>query len=151
MSERLERFVALSALLTGFNQVQLWGSGIAGEHLQVLDEILSADVVDDLIEVFQRLPAEDGRENAVAAIILGDPRLGPVARNLIILWYSGVWTQLPPAWREAFGASPLDTTRVTSGAAYQSGLQWAVAGAHPPGAKHQGFGSWALEPKRRRA
>jgi hypothetical protein len=151
MSERLESFVALSALLTGFSEVQLWGSGIAGEHLAVLDAVLPADIVSDLIDAFERLPADDARETAIATTILADPRLGPIARNLIVLWYSGIWTQLPAAWREAYGASPLDVTRTTSGAAYRAGLQWAVAGAHPPGAKHQGFGSWALEPKRRRA
>ena len=151
MSERLESFVALSSLLTGFDEVRLWGSGVAEEHLNVLDDVVAADVVSGLIAAFERLPTDSGRENAAAATILGDPRLGPVARNLIVLWYSGVWTQLPAAWREAYGASPLDTTRVTSGAAYRAGLQWPVAGAHPPGASHQGFGSWALEPKRRRA
>lgn len=150
MSEQLESFVALSALLTGFSKVQLRGSGVAEQHLGVLNEVLATDVVTDLLGAFDRLP-EDGRESAMAATILGDARLGPVARNVILLWYSGVWTQLPAAWREAFGASPLDTTRATSGDAYRSGLQWVVAGAHAPGANHQGFGSWALEPKRRRA
>lgn len=151
MSERLNSFVALSAVLTGFKELQLWGSGVAEEHLGVLDEVLAAVIVSDLIDVFERLPSGHERGDALAAMILGDARLGPVARNLIVLWYSGVWTQLPAAWREAYGASPLDTTRTTSGEAYRAGLQWAVAGAHPSGASHQGFGAWALEPKRGRA
>lgn len=142
MRERLESFVSLSAALTGFTEVRLWGSGVAGEHLAVLTEVVPADVVDDLL---------DWTDGPDASAILGDPRLGPVARNLIVLWYSGVWTQLPAAWREAYSASALDTTHTTSGAAYRAGLQWVVAGAHPPGASHQGFGAWTLEPKRRQA
>jgi hypothetical protein len=151
MGDQLEGFVALSSLLTGFSAVQLRGSGVAEQHLSVLNDVLGTHVVRDLLDAFEKLPDGDGRESAVAVTILGDARLGPVARNVILLWYSGVWTQLPAAWREAFGASPLDTTRTTSGDAYRSGLQWVVAGAHAPGANHQGFGSWALEPKRRRA
>ena len=142
MHERLESFVELSVVLTGFTGVQLWGSGVAGEHLAVLAEVVPDDVVSDLLDM------PGGRD---VAAILGDPKLGPVARNLIVLWYSGVWIQLPATWREAYGASPLDMTHTTSGAAYRAGLQWVVAGAHPPGASHQGFGAWTLEPKRRQA
>ena len=142
MRERLESFVALSAALTGFTEVRLWGSGVAGEHLAVLTEVVPADVVADLL---------DGTDGPDATAMLGDARLGPVARNLIVLWYSGVWMQLPATWRDAYGASSRDTTHTTSGAAYRAGLQWVVAGAHPPGASHQGFGAWSLEPKRRQA
>ena len=50
MRERLESFVALSAALTGFTEVRLWGSGVAGEHLAVLTEVVPADVVADLLD-----------------------------------------------------------------------------------------------------
>lgn len=151
MSERLESFIALSAFLTGFDEARLWGTSLVEEHLNVLDDVLTARVVDELLGAFQRLPAGDQHAKAVEAIVLGDPKLGPIARNLIVLWYCGTWTQMPMEWRIAYGASPLDTTRTTSGAAYRGGLQWVAAGGHPPGASHQGFGSWALEPKRRPA
>jgi hypothetical protein len=70
-----------------------------------------------------------------------------VARNLILVWYCGTWTALPDGWREAYGTSPLDTDRVLSAEAYQAGLQWVAAGAHPAGALQQGYGAWSAEPK----
>ena len=150
MDGQLKRFIGLSALLTGFREVQLSGTEVAGDYLETLRSVLPPDVLNDLLTAFARLPAE-GREKAAATTILGDPKLGPVAKNLIMLWYTGVWNQLPDIWRRANGASAKDVTHLVSGAAYRSGLQWVVAGAHPPGASHQGFGSWSLEPKRRQA
>ncbi|WP_341486581.1 hypothetical protein [Pararhizobium sp. A13] len=145
MTERLARFVALSALLTGFNAVRLHGSGMAEDYLSLLDRIVTIPTVDDLLDTLERLPV-DHEGDRLEAAILEDVRFGPIARNLIILWYCGTWSQLPAAWRAAYGESPLDTTHVVSGAAYQAGLQWVAAGAHPAGAKQQGFGAWALGP-----
>lgn len=150
MDGQLKRFIGLSALLTGFKEVQLTGTEVAEDYLATLRAILPADILADLLAAYARLPAE-GRERAAASTILGDPKLGPVAKNLILLWYTGVWNQLPDIWRRANGASEKDVTHLVSGAAYRSGLQWVAAGAHPPGAAHQGFGSWSLEPKGRRA
>ncbi|MFC5353965.1 hypothetical protein [Azospirillum himalayense] len=150
-SGRLDGFVGLSALLTGFDAVQLLGTGLAAEYLAVLDAVLPEDVVGDLMSAYRQLPRGPERERTAQAEILGAPRLGPVARNLIVLWYCGTWTQLPAAWRAAFGASPLDTSRVVSSAAYQAGLQWLAAGAHAAGANPQGYGAWALGPKGARA
>ena len=147
MSDRLHRFIALSAALTGFDAIHLLGSGVAEEHLAVVDAILPAAVVADLLAAFEGQMVGGDGQAAAAATLVADPRLGPVVKNIIVLWYSGTWTQLPSAWRDAYGAAPLDTTRTTSGAAYRAGLQWLVAGAHAPGAAHQGFGAWALEPK----
>lgn len=149
MGGQLERFVALSALLTGFREVQLSGTEVAQQHLDVLRGALPAEIVDDLFTAFNKLPAGDVREKAVATTIIGDPKLGPVAKNIILLWYTGVWNQMPDIWRRANGASTKDVTHLPSGAAYRAGLQWIAAGAHPPGASHQGFASWALEPRRR--
>lgn len=146
-SGRLDDFVGLSTLLTGFDAVHLLGTGLAAEYLAVLGAVLPEDVVGDLMSAYRQLPRGPERERAAEAEILGDPRLGPVARNLIVLWYCGTWTQLPPAWRAAFGVSPLDTSRVVSAAAYQAGLQWLAAGAHAAGANPQGYGAWAIGPK----
>ncbi|CDM60268.1 MULTISPECIES: hypothetical protein [Rhizobium] len=151
MSDRLASFIALSALLTGFNAVKLRGTGMGEDYQSLLDQIVSIGTVDDQLSSIEPLPSGHEGKRPTTEEILEDPRLGPIARNLIILWYSGSWPQLPAAWRVAFGASPMDTTHVVSGAAYQAGLQWAAAGAHPAGAKPQGFGAWSLEPQGRRA
>ena len=147
MSDRSDLFLGLSALLTGFSRVQLLGTGVADEYLRTLRETLPADVLDGLLDTYERLPAGDQREAAISSEILGDSRLGPVARNLILLWYCGSWTALPDDWRRTYGTSALDTDRVISAASYVAGLQWVAAGAHPVGARQQGFGAWALAPE----
>ena len=133
MSEPLERFVALSAALTGFRAVDLHGTGQARAHYDLLVSVAGEDLT-------ARLLASD------AADALTDPDLGPLARNLIVLWYLGQWDQLPRGWRERNGASPADTARVASAAAYRAGLVWPAIGTHPTSAKPPGFGSWATRP-----
>ena len=148
MQKRTDQFLGLSAVLTGFGRLQLLGTAMTSEYLRTLDAILPAGLLDELLAVYERLPTGADREAAVAAQILDDPKLGPVARNLILLWYCGAWTTLPDAWRAAYGVSPLDKNHVVSAEAYQAGLQWVVAGAHPAGAQQQGFGAWSLAPER---
>jgi hypothetical protein len=147
VSERADVFLGLSALLTGFDHVQLLGSGMTDSYLQTLEDVLPEDVLTDLLRAYEALPADDGREAAVVRYILRSARLGPVAQNLMILWYCGTWTALPDDWRAAHGSSPLDIDRVISPEAYVAGLQWVAAGAHPIGARQQGFGAWALAPE----
>jgi hypothetical protein len=154
---RTEGFLELSRCLTGFGRVQLIGTGLTATYLRTLDAILPGGVLDELLDAFRRLPAgtdrdgtdRDGtdRDTAVEATILADPRLGPVARNIILLWYRGTWSALPAEWRAAYGASPLDTDHVVSAESYQGGLQWVAAGAHPAGARQQGYGAWAVAPE----
>jgi hypothetical protein len=141
--ERTDRFTELSSFLTGYGRVELLGTGLAGLYLKTLDTVLPAEVVDELLDAFAALPA--GR--AGGETILDDPKLGPVARNVILLWYCGTWAALSDAWRAAYGSSPFDTTRVISAEAYQGALQWAAAGAHPAGARQQGYGAWSLPPE----
>jgi len=130
-----ERFLRLSSTLTGFNRVELLGTGVADVYLRALEDVLPADVL-------ERLLAGDADPDGV----LADPALGPPARNLILMWYCGTWTPLPDDWRAAHGASELDTHRVISPDGYVAGLQWVAAGAHPVGARQQGFGAWAVPP-----
>jgi hypothetical protein len=151
LDDRTDRFLDLSECLTGFGRVRLIGTGLAGAYLGVIAAILPDGVLDELLDAFGRTPAGSGREAAVGSAILADPKLGPVARNVILLWYRGTWSALPPDWRAAFGASPLDTDHVVSAEAYQAGLQWAAAGAHPAGALQQGYGAWSAAPQGSRA
>ncbi|HVQ89924.1 MAG TPA: hypothetical protein VMU51_02705 [Mycobacteriales bacterium] len=144
---RTEEFLALSELLTGFGRVWLAGTGQTDSYLSVLDAVLPPGVLDELLTAARGLPRGADREAAVGPAILADPKLGPVARNVILLWYRGSWTALPAEWRAAYGTSPLDTDHVVSAPAYQAGLQWIAAGAHPAGALQQGYGAWAAAPE----
>jgi hypothetical protein len=144
---RAEAFLALSEVLTGFGRVQLAGTGQTDSYLRVLDAVLPAGLLDELLGAAGSLPGGTGRGAAVRPAFLDDPKLGPVARNIILMWYRGTWTALPEEWRAVYGTSPLDTDHVVSAPAYQSGLQWVAAGAHPAGALQQGYGAWAEAPE----
>lgn len=147
MNGRSELFLDLSALLTGFDRTQLLGTGVIDEYTHALETVLPAGVLEELLTAYERLSAADGQGAAVASEILDDTKLGPVARNVILLWYLGAWAGMPDDWRSAYGSSSLDQHHVISAAAYQAGLQWVAAGAHPAGSAAPGFGSWAAPPQ----
>jgi len=144
--ERIESFLGLSVLLTGFSRIELLGTGMTADYLSTLEATLPTSVCDLLLNTWDALHTNKDAE-AVAGQILHDSKLGPVAQHLILLWYCGTWTALPDAWRSAYGASPLDVSRVVSAEAYQAGLQWIAAGAHAPGSRQQGFAAWSLPPE----
>jgi hypothetical protein len=132
MQNRFERFLGLSAVLTGFSRIELLGTGMAGEYLRTIDAVTPASLLDELMAAYERLPAGAAHEAVPPCGTLDDPKLESLAEGLILLWY--------------LGTSPSDRTRVVSAEAYQAGLQWVVAGAHPPGAQQQGFGAWSFAP-----
>ena len=134
MDARATRFLEISAELTGFCRVELAGTGMTDDYLAALDAVLPAGLVDRLLAAPRPSQPVD------------DAELGPVARNVILLWYRGAWSALPQDWRAAHGASPNDKDHVVSAAAYRAGLQWAAACAHPAGAAPQGYGAWAAPP-----
>jgi hypothetical protein len=145
MPPRLHLFVDMSAALTGFSPIQLHGTGMVANYLAELDAILSEGLVDELLSAFPRPADESGAvEPGAVDAVLDHPVWGPPARAITVMWYCGTWTQLPDAWRVEHGAAARDTNHVVSAAAYQAGLQWVAAGAHPIGARQQGFGSWSF-------
>lgn len=142
-------FYALSRELTGFDELALRGTGRGEEYAAELDRILPPGSRLALLEAYrQALEAyPDDPELGIQVEILSDPKLGPVARNLIFMWYTGSWQQMPDGWRAAYGKSPADTPHMVSAEAYRQGLVWEAIGAHPAGAKQQGYGSWAFPPR----
>ena len=147
----IARFVAASAALTGFTPAELWGTGMVDTYLDTVFDIIGEGhteaVLTTTAAVAERA-APDRLDDELRLRVLDDPRLGPPARAITMLWYSGMWVQLPPQWRDAHGASVLDANRVISAQAYTEGLVWLAAGAHPQGAKPTGYGSWSLPPDR---
>ena len=144
MKSRSQSLVEFSAALTGFSPVLLRGTGMTQQYLQKIESIVPEGLLDRLFDNFQNASDNSARHDLTA--ILHDSDLGPVARAIAVLWYCGAWTELPEEWRARNGAVPGDTTGVVSGAAYQAGLQWTVVGAHPAGARQQGFGAWSVAP-----
>jgi hypothetical protein len=113
---------------------------------------LTAIPLEGPVAAFAETQAAKGGEAAsldreIRVTILGDEMLGPVARNLIKLWYVGSWYQMPSDWRETHGGAESDCDFVVSPAAYTEGLLWPAIGANPQGAKPHGYGMWALPPR----
>lgn len=144
-------FVALSVVLTGFDDAELWGTGMVDPYLGWLLSVVGDRHIGALLTTARRILDEcgddlDAAERLVAIDILADATLGPLARNLVVLWYLGQWNQLPADWRNRNGASANDTTCIVSPAAYVNGLVWKALGTHAPAAQQPGYGSWALPP-----
>lgn len=146
-----QRFVALSVVLTGFDDAELWGTGMVDPYLDWLRSVVGDQRTGDLLSASQAtIDAAGGKPAVLERLflinILEDDALGPLARNLIVLWYLGQWNQLPADWRDLHGASALDQTCIISPDAYVQGLAWKAIHTHPTGAKMPGYGSWALPP-----
>lgn len=150
-SPRLATFLDLSVVLTGFDEFTLLGAGVAESYLTAAESRIGAANVDALLAAYGVIagatvgdPAV--RDARVRRDILGDERLGPIARGFLKLWYFGTWYALPESWQQTYGPAPDDRTYVVSTTAYVEGLLWRAIGAHPAGAKAPGFGSWAEPP-----
>jgi hypothetical protein len=150
--DRLRAFVELSSALTGFSAFELQGTGQAEAFCSTVAGIAGDEVLGALLDAFGRVRAEAGEdrvalEPGIRREILSDLRLGPVARNVIKLWYVGTWYELPPVWVDAYGASDENITFGISPEAYTESLLWPAVGANPPGAKGPGYASWTGPPR----
>jgi hypothetical protein len=145
--DALAEFVTISALLTGFRVIDLEATGQTRHHFELVRERAGHRALNRLCACAAQLPDQPAsQEDWVRANILPDSCLGPLARNLMKLWYLGIWYGMPGPWRHAAGGAAVDESRVASAEAYEEGLVWAAIGAHPPGAKPTGFASWTLAP-----
>lgn len=143
----MERFLAFSAEITGFSVFRLRGTGQAQEYYDEINRIVTQEF-SELLDRYHALGSSDatGRESQLRREIFGDPKFGPIARNIIKVWFVGIWYELPRIWRETYGVRPEDQTHMISSRAYREGLLWPNAGIHPPGAKAPGYGSWVEPP-----
>jgi hypothetical protein len=151
-TDRRAEFLALSATLTGFSVFRLEGTGQTDAYFRTVCDVTGEPTVDALLAAHRRVADAAGGDQAaldrgLRRGLLSDAKLGPVARNLVKLWYVGTWYELPAAWREAFGARARDGTFVVSPEAYTEGLLWPAVGANPAGAKPFGYGMWAKPPR----
>jgi hypothetical protein len=137
------RFLAFSSEVTAFTVFDLQGTGQADSYLSTVARVVGEQALTELLDAYDKT-AHTAR--ALEADIFSSEKLGPIARNIIKLWYAGVWYGLPPEWTESFGARENDGTFTASPEAYPEGLLWRAIGANPPGARAPGYGSWAHAP-----
>lgn len=144
----LRDFLAVSAALTGFSAAELAGTAMGPIYWAHLVDILGERLAARWLSVGRDAVHRAGVDVAgeLDRRLLTDADLGPPARGLILLWYTGQWTQLPGSWRQRHGASPADVDAVLSADAYTEGLVWKAIGAHPQGAKAPGFATWVAPP-----
>lgn len=142
------QFLLLSADLTDFEQVELLGTGMAEPYYQQVLSVVGVKIADELWAVTRQLSGLTGDEleTAIRREIMANPKFGPIARNIIQLWYWGSWIELPNDWRSRYGINQNDKTNFVGAAGYQEGLIWKVMNSHPEGAKQPGFGSWSMAP-----
>jgi hypothetical protein len=152
-----EDFILLSVDLTAFAETDLLGTGLARQYLAKVRAACGDDIVTALLEAHQAAQADATGDagtcdrtvldRALRHRIFSDERLGPVARNVIKLWYAGMWYGLPPEWTDRYGAQSAAETSTVTAASYQEGLLWPAIGANPPGAKAPGYGAWTQPPR----
>ncbi|HVO53345.1 MAG TPA: hypothetical protein VMT37_02930 [Solirubrobacterales bacterium] len=88
------------------------------------------------------------REKGLRELILSEQRLGPFARALLQLWYTGVWPPMSAAWSLENGNHRDAEEGSLLAIGYPQGLVWrAAVGIHPQAVRPTGFGSWALAPE----
>lgn len=144
----LDRFLAFSAEVTAFSTFRLLGTGQAEAYLDAVASVVGVALLDDLLNAYEAICPADApdREERLRRAIFGDEKLGPIARNIIKLWYSAIWNELPGEWIESFGARERNVTFMVSEAAYPEALIYPAIGANPPGAKAPGYASWVGPP-----
>ncbi|WP_298271195.1 hypothetical protein [Gemmatimonas sp.] len=145
-------FLALSSLLTGFTRFRLQGTGQADLYFTTVLAVVGEKTMNELLQAHAVIAAhgatdETALESLLRRDILSHEKLGPVARNIIKLWFIGTWYELPAEWRDVFGAPARDGTFVPAPSAYVEGLLWPTIGANPAGAKGPGYGTWAEPPR----
>jgi hypothetical protein len=141
------RFLAFSSRVTAFTEFDLHGTGQARSYLDTVVRVVGEGLLAELLDAYDRAVSQVGRTTALEAEVFSSEKLGPIARNIIKLWYVGVWYELPSDWTDSFGALENDGTFTASPAAYPEALLWRAIGANPPGAHGPGYGSWAQPPR----
>jgi hypothetical protein len=139
-------FTELSVALTGFNRVELAGTGLIEQHYATLLRLIGEREAGHLLLAAATALSADHDGSALRRDVIESRRYGPVIVSLIKLWYLGSWYPLSGAYCDVNGSTAEDVEHVVSAAAYREGLVWVAAGAHPMGAKPPGYGSWAEPP-----
>ena len=146
-----ENFLNISSALIDFNKFVLNGTGQGDAYLETTLKIVGHNHLSSLLTAFKSIDQSQISKEIFLEIIrkeiLGDTLFGPIARNIMKLWYTGMWYQLPLRWRQKYGESTDDSTHFINSASYMEGLLWKTIDAPPSGAKGPGFASWYPPPR----
>lgn len=127
-------FMELSAVLTGQKDLDV---ELSAEYYMRISRSFE-DTLAEILERFAKAPANQ-KKPAVAAIMT-DAKLGPVAKEIIILWYfAGFFDPGRPKGQQELGPETAEQ--------YLRGLLWPTIHAHPPGLSGGYFGYWKYPPE----
>jgi len=132
-------FVAISCELTGFSEVEIFGTGQVLTYFQIVTEHLKQRNQNFRELSGGELPgASFSAENEayLRELRTTTPCWAKLAASLIKLWYLGQW----------YNPDDPQDTWIPSSQSYANGLVWDAIQAHPQGAKQQGFAAWAFPP-----
>jgi hypothetical protein len=145
-SDRLRKFAALSAVLTGFTSdavsPRVDPKNLKALYLKTADANLQPGTVDTLLSRFDALTGKSKQEIANAILATGSSTpdyASTAARAIVKMWYVGVWYPPPDPNSKV-------ATAVVSADAYTGGLIWKCIQAHPIGFSTFNFGYWNSAP-----
>ncbi len=133
----MDYFLDFSVLATGYSRFHLLGTGQASLYFDTVRGVIGGEMFADFLETFN---------NHGVDWVLGSAKFGPIARNIIKLWYIATWEELPLLWKIGFGDKINDGTFIASPHAYPEGLVWQTVGVNPPAAKAPGYETWKYRP-----
>ncbi|NET46543.1 MAG: hypothetical protein F6K15_33785 [Okeania sp. SIO2B3] len=146
-------FLDFSAEVTGFSTFDLQGTGQASLYFETICEKIGDAIFQELLEKFHDLDRRAKRKHnptifseGLKSEILDSAKRGPIARNIIKLWYTATWEKMPEAWHYWYGTGENGDSFIPSPQAYPEGLVWKAVGVNPPGAKAPGYGTWSEPP-----
>lgn len=139
-------FLKISTWLTGFDEVELLGTGMLDTYYQTIITKNTASCIENFFEAARMVLHEGGgdedKTNAlIASLLFPTSCYNNLAQNIINMWYNGDWA--PNV--NAPNANIAQVSNI-SPQAYVQSLVWPAAQTHPPGAKQPGYGSWAMPP-----
>jgi hypothetical protein len=144
----LDLFLLMSEELCGISAYYLRGTDYAKTYLDTVLRVVGADSMERLLATYASLPTccQQDREAGIRADLLSHDEFGPVARNVIKLWYSATWFELPQEWHQTYTVFADDRTFIPAAYAYPESFLGPAVGAHPAGAKPTGHQSWVFPP-----
>lgn len=135
----LDDFIAMSSALTGTQELD---RRIAGQYLDRISQDTEGGKLDDLLRVFREIIQATGGDTteAIRQRIMNDDALGPLAQQIIVLWYTSALHSQDDKGNHQFDF-PADPNQ------YFSGLVWGAIRAHPLGLSGGYFGHWKYPPE----
>jgi hypothetical protein len=129
-------FLDISVRLTGFNELELLGTGMLQTYFNVMMNKNNMAVVESFLAESEKILEKNKNDekalnNAILNNLMPDSLYSGLAKNIITMWYMGSWVN-----------------EIISPQSYVQGMIWGVAETHPPAAKQPGYASWSMAPQK---